>query len=599
MRPRTYFGLVFRSRYTCTSISEYIAFPFLLFPNANEMIYFLALLCNCFQIVSNHQYQWKAPAEHDNSCYANSSESCPLFSGAVICDDGSFKLQTHTRSCVTSDNGTNAVVAGSCFQAYTNVAGLLTLYGEIPISDTAELDRWMCGHSNREGTLCGKCNDQSRINLNSLLYDCIPSDHCHKFPWMQHVLFQYVPLTAIFILFMLLRPRLLSPSMSSYIHLSQILSLPIIVYNIRYCLAMSTNYRSNLTNGLTSVIELLYGVWNLSLPDFMQFSSCLPLSASILDALALQYVVALYCLLLVALFYASIELHAHNFRPFVLAWTPFKNCFARYLHSLNPRASFIDVFGMFFLLSYTKIVSTSVYLLLPIPLFNCSGGINRYVLFFDGAINYTSWTHLPYMFLAIFMLLNFGILPVVLLICFQFKPFQYCLRVLKMRRPGLIAFVEIFHGHYKDGTNGDSDYRFFAGIRFITWLVAVCLANLSAPYKSCEVLALLWILGIMVFTLVFCPYKKKAHNFTESLVLLYLVILLQLNLLLDASHFITHIRVTVFLSYCLFLLPPLCIVTFCLFSKHQILECRCGRWCLQKQDEYGPINECEPLINSV
>lgn len=559
------------------------------------MIYlFLAFLCSCLWVDSSQ------PCQQDVSeCFTTSSKDRP-FSGAVICDDNSFKLQTHTRSCVTSSQFGNGTVAGSCFQAYTNVSNLPTFFNQpIPISNTTELDEWMCGPSNRAGTLCGMCNNKSVIDLNSLLFECVQNSECTKLPWVQsYVLFQYLPLTFFFLVLVLLQPKLLSPSTSIYIHLSQMLSLPIIIYNVKYCLAMSLNYNQKLVGDLTNIIQLLYGIWNLALPDFMKLPSCLPSHTSVLEAIVLQYVVALYCLLLVVLLYVGIELYAHNFRPLVLAWIPFKKCFAHFHNILNPRASVIDVFATFFLLSYTKIVSTSVYLLLPVPLHNCSGHIVHYVLFIDGSTGYMSQLHLPYVLLATLMLLVFGVLPIILLVSFQFKSFQRCLTMLDLRKPGLIAFVDVFHGHYKDGTNGDTDYRFFAGIRFITWLVAVILATMSAPYKSFKLFALLWFLSIAIFVLVLCPYKQKVHNFTEGLVLLYLLIQLQIYLLLDATHFSVSITAIIFLSYCLLLLPAFCFMATLLHSTLQTLKRQCERQPYKDIDS-DPVNEQEPLFNSV
>ena len=82
-----------------------------------------------------------------------------------------------------------------------------------------------------------------------------------------------------------------------------------------------------------------------------------------IHVLALQYVSAFYPLLLIAITYACVELHGHNFRPIVWLWKPFHRCCVNVRRRWDSKASIIDVFATFLLLSYSKLLYVSLFLL--------------------------------------------------------------------------------------------------------------------------------------------------------------------------------------------------------------------------------------------
>ena len=68
---------------------------------------------------------------------------------------------------------------------------------------------------------------------------------------------------------------------------------------------------------LLKVILSGYGFWNLDYFHYLIPPFCLSQGLKNIHVLALQYVSAFYPLLLIALTYACVELHGHNFRPIV------------------------------------------------------------------------------------------------------------------------------------------------------------------------------------------------------------------------------------------------------------------------------------------
>ena len=89
-----------------------------------------------------------------------------------------------------------------------------------------------------------------------------------------------------------------------------------------------------------------------------------------IHVLALQYVSAFYPLLLIAFTYACVELHAHNFRSIVWFWKPFHRCCVNVRRRWDTKASLIEVFATFLLLSYSKLLFVSLFLLQRMEIYN-------------------------------------------------------------------------------------------------------------------------------------------------------------------------------------------------------------------------------------
>ena len=115
--------------------------------------------------------------------------------------------------------------------------------------------------------------------------------------------------------------------------------------------------------------------------------------------LALQYVSAFYPLLLIALTYICVELHGHNFRPIVWLWKPFHRCCVNVRRRWDSKASIIDVFATFLLLSYSKLMYVSLFLLQGTQIYNTDGepvSGTSHVVLADATVKFLSKEHLPF-----------------------------------------------------------------------------------------------------------------------------------------------------------------------------------------------------------
>ena len=137
-------------------------------------------------------------------------------------------------------------------------------------------------------------------------------------------------------------------------------------------------------------------------------------------------------------------------------------------------------------------------------LYTSTGAMLGRVLYYDSSVLFFSRDHLPFTLLAIFVLLIFNILPLLVVVLYPTQAFQKCLNCCRIRWHAVHAFADAFNGCFKDGTNGTWDYHYFAGFyllgrilnfimvmiddntftKFITIIVALLLFALCRPYKS-------------------------------------------------------------------------------------------------------------------
>ena len=203
-------------------------------------------------------------------------------------------------------------------------------------------------------------------------------------------------------------------------------------------------------------------------------SFCIQLTT--LQTLAFGYVTPCYALLLMMLTYIAIELHSKGCKITLLISSTFQKCTHCLKMNYNGKSSIISVFAPFLFLSYNRLLSTHIDLLLYVEPFDHTGTKVGKILYYDPTFEYFGREHCPYGILAILIGLLCSLLPLLLLLFHPMKWFQKCLNGLKLNRYGLHIFVDSFAGCYKDGTEpGTRDCRYFAALflllRILTYLV--------------------------------------------------------------------------------------------------------------------------------
>ena len=455
---------------------------------------------------------WLTPGNSSN-CSCGSS-----LGGIVDCDNSSGKVSLLRCYCMTFDVNERVLVVGRCLYGCVNKRYGNSYYHRP--SNRSKLNE-LCSKYHRKGQLCGECENGSALPVYSYNTSCV---YCrnHVSNWIKYVAASFLPLTLFFFIIVTCRLSVTSGVMNAFVLLSQTLTIPAVTRS--YVLALESAYGSSSTVfHVYAVSFTLYSMWNLDFLRALYTPFCLHPESTTLQILALDYVVAVYPLVLLFVVYLFVKLHDSNFKLIVCLWSPFHRCFVHFRRDWNIKTSLIDSFATFLLLSYMKFLSVSFDLLVAEPIFNISGKtLSKYYLYWDGTIEFFGSEHLPYAILAITVLIIFCILPLLLLCLYPCRWFQKCLNCCKFQNQTLHIFMDAFQGCYKDGTNGSRDCRWFAGLYLffrilIMILMGVTISQFFFPLGGCAILVLL------LLTAVLQPYKDNAHNHINIFFLLVIV----------------------------------------------------------------------------
>ena len=434
---------------------------------------------------------------------------------AVRCNDSTKEAAILDCYCMTYNKLTGPVVS-ACFYNCENptVNPLLKdeVYHLLP-SDVTELNDNMCGYLNRAGQLCGKCKENYSIPVYSYNLKCV---HCSTSPinWVKYILAAFLPLTVFFVLVVSCRLSATSPKLFAFVFISQFLSTGA---NVRVVLAATEPYP--FAASLAKVFLTVYGIWNL---DF--FRTVMPhicVSINTLQTLALDYAIAFYPLILLIVTYVLIQVHTCNFRVISVMSRPFRRCTEHFRNQLDVRTSIVEAFATFLLLSYVKLLSVSLDLLIPTHVYNVKGSSLGLYLYYDATIEYFGNEHLLFAVLAVFVLLVFIFFPLLLLLLYPMRCFQRCLDCCGVRWHALPIFIDAFQGCYKDGTNGTWNCRYFAGAYFfarILFFVTYVLSHTELFYGA----TLFVFLPLVIIIVIVQPYKPSysTYNAVDSVLVL-------------------------------------------------------------------------------
>ena len=316
--------------------------------------------------------------------------------------------------------------------------------------------------------MCGQCEEGYKLPAYYYGIECVACDNT-KYNWLKYITIAYVPLTLFLFIVFCFRISATSAQLNSFILCSQIFSAPHHVRNVvfrGYILVSHEWLKIAAQIGVT-----LYGIWNLDFFRTVFPEICLDLSS--LQVLALDYAIAFYPLLLMFILYVLIELHDSNCRPIVYMWKPFNRCLSRFRRQWNARASTIDAFATFLLLSYVKLLTVSVNILHPTWVYDVRGNKIGLHLYYDATIKYFGGEYLPYALSALAIVLIFILFPLLSLILYPMKCFQRCLGCSQIKLHALHIFADAFQGCYKDGTNGTRDFRYFAATYLMVRIICM------------------------------------------------------------------------------------------------------------------------------
>ena len=420
--------------------------------------------------------------------------------------------------CLTSVNNSDKVYVGRCIYACGNFLPeepLNDFYHPLPCNLT-NISSYLCGRLSRNGLNCGYCKDGFSPYLLSYNLSCVECQNAHT-NWWKFILLGFGPLTCFYVFVLVFHINITSSRMQMVVLFSQIITVPA---NCKFVYLYFAKYPWVFL--LIRIIGVFHTFWNLDF--FLTLFNGVCLNVSPLTAYALDYVVALYPLLLILI---TIKLYDYNFRILRYLCKPVSYA-ASAIHSKpDIRTSIIDSFSTFFLLSFVKILTISSELLIFTEVVELGSGNITRVLFNEPSVEYFSKKHLPYGVIALVLLFVFTVIPMLLLTIYPCKCFQQFLSFFRINWHFLHVFIDSFQGYFKDGTEQRTyDLRWMSayGLFIRVSLLLLYAITHTAMYYAFAAIILVFLIIIFINI---DPYKKVMAHLTKHdaafLILLALV----------------------------------------------------------------------------
>ena len=453
---------------------------------------------------------------------SNGTSQCTCYvERPLICNSSSMTLNLLIGKCMGYDTLKNKTDV-----FYAKCPFTITRLFENPytsISSTGdEFNNNYCKRYNRRGFLCNSCFENYSINIFDPSYQCIHCKYSYM-KWIKAIATIIGPQTLFFLVVIIFHVGITSPSMNGYIFFSHVITLPIEVLLIKS--GWELDELRNHADLLTNLLLGPYRIWSFDYPEIFHVKECLHESIHVMHAIAIRYIHALYPITLVVVTLLFIELHARNCKPVVYMWKPLCLLCIRFRRNWEVKTSVIDAFATVILLSYSKIITTSLYLLPPNYVFNSKGNVVEKRLDYDTSVLYFKQQHIIFGSIAITILCTFGAIPPFLLLFYPTKWFHKMLTCIKLDRwHGLHVFVETLNGSYKNGTNGSPERRWFAGVYFIFRIIIVSILTFTndivLSYFRLSITYTIFLLIIAIFR----PYKKTFYIYLDITFMAILVI---------------------------------------------------------------------------
>ncbi len=432
---------------------------------------------------------------------------------AVICDEQSLNVYVKKCFCMTYSAKFQEVVLSSCrYNCHLKLDD--DLFYSVP-RNVGSINNEVCGVYNREGQGCSRCKKGYGIAVYSYDFYCVECTH-YRHNWLLYVAIAYLPLTLLYIIILIGRITVTNSVLSGYVFMGQLISTPLVAQLMGMRRLQFGNNKYSLG---TKLLFLLYGIWNLDFARSLYTPFCLHPDLSEFQAVALDFCLAVYPLLLVILTYFLVQIH-DRYSIVSKLLKPVHFLLRLFNKEMDINASLIDVFVTFIVLSNVKFVHVAFSLIsTSITFVNVvNDAIPKKYLYLNESMEFMGKEHKPYFIIGIFVIAIFSFLPMILSCLYPCLCFKKILSYFRLNSLSLHFFMEAFQGQYKSRPR---DYRWFSSLPFLILVLNYLSFYLSVGLFYFTLLG--FILAIYSFV-VLClrPYRQFSTNVYYSMFIMNL-----------------------------------------------------------------------------
>ena len=457
---------------------------------------------------------------NDTSCptwhyYNNATGQCECGFWLHCSSDGN-QVEIKIDHCATSSGKEDDYYVNHCPFTHT-VNSTKRMNSEMP-SNASELDEVMCGPYNRRGLLCGECKDgygPAAYSIDMTCANC--SSAWSRYAISLYLFLQVVPTTLIFLCFVVFRFKIASGPLLGYVLFCQITVAEI---NFRYSFMYDyIHYHVSLSwRVLLDMSVTVSQLWSLQFLKAIIPPFCISEKLTGIHVHMLNFVPAIYPLILVIISCILMELHARNYRIVGILWKPFKGILSKANITAVTGDAVFHAFASFIFLSNISVMFTTYQVVNFVIVWNSTGHFQKRVLYTDPTVEWN--TSILYILVAAVIFIFISLIPSLLLCIYPTRLYRYLSRFLSTRkRLAITAFAEALHSCFKNGLNGTRDYRALTGATFciVLLLTAICYfpMRVFSNGTSHIIEIVLWMMLVCIISYM-KPCKLKVANISLS-----------------------------------------------------------------------------------
>lgn len=392
----------------------------------------------------------------------------------------------------------DSLESGNCPQAFCHTNSELSPSTDYPLPTRPSremLDLKICG-SIRTGTLCGRCRQYYTTFFHSINYKCSSRKHC-KVGLLLYIISELVPVTVLFLIIIFFRIQTTSGAINGFILFVQVIDMMLVDAN-------GLIQTENWILICMKVYRFIYRMFNLEFFTLDELSFCIWEGATTMDVLAVKYFTIVYALLLV-----------------VVSIMVMKLCTIKY-NRFSPERSIIHGLSAFFVMCYAQCTKVTLLVLTPSRIYKIDFKQIELAVYYQGDLTYMKGDHLKYAIPALFFLIMFVLVPVILLLVYPlcYKVFA----LLSIEETKLIKITchviplekmkplfDSFQSSFKD------HYRFMAGFYFLYRLALQVPFVLADSFTKFYVILEIELVIMLTIQATIYAYKKHWHNIVDIL----------------------------------------------------------------------------------
>ena len=343
---------------------------------------------------------WTYPSPPDNECVCGAK----LYN-TIICDRHTLTTVITVRNiCVFFSRELQTTLVGTCPYGHAGILPRNASKIELP-----EESRLFCFHLHQKGQLCGECEENYTLPVYSYYLGCVKCES-YKNGWIKFAAAAFLPLTLFYIIVIMFRISVTSPTLNAFVMVNQVFAIPPVVRqlytsSLESDALISTHIRY--TTHFADFIIAVVAIWNLDFFRSFYGPICLYPDLNYQQVLLFEYAIGLYPLFLIVFTYLLIKLH-DNVAIVAWLWKPVHRCLAVFRRQWNIQSYLVHALATFIVFSYVKLLNTSFEFLIPSHIFNMKAQIvNKVYWYYNGSVDMT--------FKGLFAILNAGIIHAVYL----------------------------------------------------------------------------------------------------------------------------------------------------------------------------------------